>query len=365
MKRIRFKGKTRSERGQSLVLVAFSIFALVAFVGLAIDVGLSYVDRVRARRAADAAALAAASELPLEAAAQARALEYLEANGYPCGLQVQNEGDNLLYQCSNAETRVEINAGYPESYIAGPGAAEAKRVIVINTTRYRDDVYASNTADRIEVIVQQASPLYFMRIFGFDSLHVEGRAVAENINNLDVVIVYDTSGSMEFDTLCYGCWSPQTGAAYPEGNRWRLPWKGPANGPPAHCSGSAPYTSGGYTYIIIEAEEYSSTNVPYDRDAYVLGMSYWVMQRNGSQSASWHIHDGGASGALGRDSYGAYITHMPYYVHSSGSGGTGVNCNLTDLLNGGICNDEAWVLARARPKSIAAPTYLMTGMPTC
>jgi len=52
-----YKHRGYNESGQSLILIAFSIFALLGFVGLAIDLGLSYVDRVRARRAADAAAL--------------------------------------------------------------------------------------------------------------------------------------------------------------------------------------------------------------------------------------------------------------------------------------------------------------------
>ncbi|HOT91698.1 MAG TPA: VWA domain-containing protein [Anaerolineae bacterium] len=347
MKRINWHRKAESEKGQSLVLLAFSIFVLIGFAGIAVDVGLSYVDRVRARRAADAAALAAASELPLEAAAQVRALEYLEANGYPCGLQVQRVNGVLLYSCSNPETRVEINSGYPESYVAGPGAEDAQRVIVINTVPYRDNVFNPDTASRIEVIVQQASPVFFMRVLGFRDLRVSGRAVAENINNLDVVLVYDNSGSMEFDTLCYGCWSPRTGVAYPDGNRWPLPWNGPASGPPAHCSGNAPLTYSGNKYIIIEAEEYSNNNVPYDREGYSQGMTYWVMQRNGSQAPSWHKNASGGAGALGRDAYGAYISHFPYYNYTSY--GTGVSCTLADLTNGGMCSRAAWVLNNGGP----------------
>lgn len=341
-----YKHRGHNESGQSLVLIAFGIFALLGFAGLALDLGISYVDRVRARRAADAAALAASSELPLETAAHARALEYLEANGYPCGLTVQIINGNLTYSCDNAETRVEVNSGYSESYISGPEPEVAERIIRINTVPYRDNVWAPNSANRIEVDVQQVSSLFFMRIFGMDSVQVSGRAVGENINNLDVVLIYDTSGSMEFDTLCYGCWSPKSGEAYPEGDRWRLPWNGPPTGPPEHCSGSTPYTYSGQKYIIIEAEEYSDSNVPYDRDGYQQGMTYWVMQRNSGQAAWWQRRTWTASNALGRDSYGAYIKHMPYYGQSGG----GVDCNLNDLTNnGGICNDDPWVLAKGGP----------------
>lgn len=342
-----FNHKVRSERGQSLILVAFGIFALLGFVGLAIDLGLSYVDRVRVRRAADAAALAAASELPLEAAAQVRALEYLEANGYPCGLTVRITNGNLVYSCNDPTTRVEINSGYPDSFVAGPGAAEAQRVIRINTIRYRDDVYTSNSASRIEVNIQQRSPVFFMRIFGFEFIPVNGRAVGENINNLDVALVFDVSGSMEFDTLCYGCWTPVTGQIYPEGTRWPLPWGGTANGTPTHCSGNSPLTYNSQKYIIIEAEEYSRNNVPVNRDLYTMGMTYWVLQRNGGTGLSTtvlpsYLRNDTGSGALGRDTRGAYIAHFPYRNHAAGGGGGGSSCTWADLTNGQKCLRDAW-----------------------
>ncbi len=338
------------QKGQSLIIVALGIITFIGFVGLAIDVGNTYVDRVRARRAADAAALAAASELPLEAAALVRALQYLDANGYSCGLEVNNVGGALVYNCTDPETRIEINAGYPGSYIAGPEANAALQVIRINTIPFRDDVFQDNSSNRIEVSVQQQSPVYFMRVFGYRTLSVVGRAVAENINNLDVVLVYDNSGSMEFDTLCYGCWTPKTGTVYPDGNRWVLPWNGPANGPPGHCTGGeASISRSGYKYIIIEAEEYSATNIPYNREGYVQGMTYWVMQRNGSQTsnATW-LRNGTGAGALGRDTYGAYISHFPYYNHDNG--GQGSDCTWNDLVNNGqTCMSDAWVLSNGGP----------------
>jgi hypothetical protein len=351
------------ERGQSLILIAFGIFALLGFVGLAVDVGISYVDRVRVRRAADAAALAAASELPLEAAAQVRALEYLEANGYPCGLVVQNNDDNLVYSCTNPETQVEINAGYSGSFVSGPGAEAATRVIRINTIPYRDDVFASNTANRIEVVVQQRSPVYFMRIFGFSSIPVSGRAVGENINNLDVTLVFDVSGSMEFDTLCYGCWTPISGQIYPDGARWPLPWNGPAEGTPAHCSGSgSALTYSGRSYIIIEAEEYSRNSVPSNRDLFTRGMTYWVLQRNGGTGLSTtslpsYMRNGTGVGALGRDSRGAYLAHFPYYNHTTDPSGSGSNCTWADLLNGEMCLRDTWIYSVGGPYSTPRVDY--------
>src|SRR5579884_3664034 len=52
---------SRPERGASLVLVAAVLVALLAAASLAVDLGLLYVARSQAQRAADAAALAGAS----------------------------------------------------------------------------------------------------------------------------------------------------------------------------------------------------------------------------------------------------------------------------------------------------------------
>jgi len=342
-------------RGQALIIVAFAIIALVALVGLAVDLGLVYIERIRVRRAADAAALASAAELPLEAAAQVRALEYLQENSYACGISADYSGGAFTYMCSEPDVRVEVNAGYAGQYVVGPASTAADHIIQVNTVPYRDDVYSADSANRIEVAVTTNVHLYFMRVLGFDEMPVTGRAVGENINNLDVALVFDKSGSMEFDTLCYGCWTQAEGHDYPDGDRWPLPWGGPATGTPSHCSGSGSHREyAGHDYIIIEAEEYSSTNVSYDRDLYVQGMTYWVLQRNGGWDLS-HLNgdnsylrnDRGAD-ALGRDTVGAYVSHHPYRNHA-GSDGQGSNCEWDDLLDGGMCLRDSWILSLGGP----------------
>ena len=56
------KSNRRSERGQALIIIVFSIIALVGATALAIDGGNVYAERRRAQNAADAAALAGALE---------------------------------------------------------------------------------------------------------------------------------------------------------------------------------------------------------------------------------------------------------------------------------------------------------------
>ena len=102
------------EEGQSLVLVAFAIIVLVGFVGLGVDLGLAYIERVRIQRAADAAALAAASELSSssepELAAGLRALEYLAENDYDCGL---SSPVNINNPCTDPTVRLEVATSRP------------------------------------------------------------------------------------------------------------------------------------------------------------------------------------------------------------------------------------------------------------
>ncbi len=303
-----------AQRGQSIVLVALGIFTLLAFVGLAVDLGIYYSERVKIARAVDAAALAAAPELPLESAAHTRALEFLRDNGY---------------DSEDPSTQVGINCLSSQSCPSGEGA---DTVIILETASFRDmtlpPAQQLNTANRIRVLVRRRVPVIFMRFIGFDSLWVSASATAENINNLDIVIVFDRSGSMEFDTICYGCWQAQSGVPYPGGLIFPLPWNGPPNGPPAHCGTTQEFTYSGYKYYYIEAEEYSRASNPYNRYIYVPYYTYWVMQRQSGDGAS------------GRDSRGAYIMHMPYSDHettATASPGYGVTCRYEAVTNNGRC----------------------------
>jgi len=321
----------KKEKGQSLIIVAFGIITLVGFVGLAVDLGSSYVERIRIRRAADAAALAAAAELPLEEVSHIRALEFLEENNYGCGLEVNAAASG--YHCTQNDTvRVEID----NNYLSGPAEDDAERIIRINTIDYRDpdNPYLPDSADRIRVEITSDASVFFMRVFGFLNVPVSASATAENINHLDVALVFDDSGSMEFDTLCYGCWRPSSSTSYPDGNFYPLPWDGDLDGQPDHCEGNSAYSYDGKKYIIIEAEEYSYTNNSYSRDLYTTGFTYWVIQRNGLyHSSSSYL---GRADSFGRDDEGGYIQHQPPRTHI-GADGTGVPCSWDDINDGGMC----------------------------
>jgi hypothetical protein len=81
----------KSERGSAIVFVAVTLPALLGFLALGIDLGMLFVARTDAQRAADAAALAGASAFidnpsdEAEVPAQARAMEYARRNTFRNG----------------------------------------------------------------------------------------------------------------------------------------------------------------------------------------------------------------------------------------------------------------------------------------
>lgn len=289
-----------SERGQSIILIVFAFVTLLIAVGLAIDLGLVYIERVRLGRAVDAAALGAVQELPNEEAAFRRALMFLKDNGY------------------DFETNATIY--YNGGLRYDPAGAAA--TIYINTADYREEGEV-DTAMRIEVKGERGVPLNFMKFAGqnFSEVMVPARAVAENVQDLDVVVVFDRSGSMEFDTICYGCWEVDDGEGY-DYDEWAAGdeySKGSGErGGVAHalsyphdlCPGTAYWDIiGSDTYIVIEAEHYTTNFPTFDPQYRTRKTSYWGLQRNGKGSTTV----GGCSGYNGtRAGCGGYMQHNPF-----------------------------------------------------
>lgn len=122
-----------SERGQGLVLGALALFLVAGFAALAIDVGQAMHERRELQKAADAAALAGAGELPFSAGdALSIAQEWAEKNG------------------------IDV-------------AGELSSVEVTST-------HAPN--DTITVQVERDVPYVFARVLGFDSQTIHATATA-------------------------------------------------------------------------------------------------------------------------------------------------------------------------------------------
>ena len=120
----------KHEGGQSIVLVAFTIAMLCGVAALVVDTGMVSVAQGQLQNAADAAALAAANDLPSASAAATTADAYGELNGVPA-----------------ANTSI--------------------------TTPYKGN------ANKVEVVCTKTVQYTFARVIGINSKVVTARAVAE------------------------------------------------------------------------------------------------------------------------------------------------------------------------------------------
>jgi hypothetical protein len=353
----------REQKGQSLIIFVFAILGLIAMMGLALDLGLVYIERVRISRTTDAAALAAVVELPFEEESMRRAAEFIELNGY-----TREETEIRVRGCiDNAGTLNNVGDVYPNPYtdtdpvdvqpdspISGwvyqPAINTPPRaVFVIDTLAYQPVEYNGaavettneencdgttgsltslyGTANKLRVAGEVNVNMNFMQFFGFSEVPVSDQAVGENVTNLDVVVVFDVSGSMDFETTCFGCWSEDAtksadAMTYPfpsngDHNPLRLEdpgagglsgfsnifWGGDP-GPPASKFGDTalaghdlcglpptPLVSGGYRYSVHEAEFYSRDEPihGWEFEKRNPGQGFWVLQRQNRGSNDSHV----------------------------------------------------------------------------
>jgi uncharacterized repeat protein (TIGR01451 family) len=183
---------------------------------------------------------------------------------------------------------------------------------------------------------------------------------------LDVVVVFDRSGSMGYDPVCYGCWNRDPGlteADIPEYYEY------PSNGyfHPISTTYASEYclidpatgglNPGGYPprsfvenhwrYTIIEAELYSYNNSQPQTKPRWQGKGYWALQRDGN-------------GSLGLDGRGGYMAHHPERTFYPGTNPYGRFYTLTDAQNGNapLLEYRFWLNLDESPDSWGTQAYL-------
>jgi Putative Flp pilus-assembly TadE/G-like/von Willebrand factor type A domain len=151
------------ERGQVFVFVALAMAVLIAFVGLAIDVGYAYYTSRALQASADAAALAGAQDLPDTDQASAVARAYAGGDG----------GKNARANIPGVQTDVSTRC-----LKSAPGCQPANAIVVTQSATV---------------------PTIFARVVGIDSFTVHSRATACSpcaARALDIMLVLDRTGSM-------------------------------------------------------------------------------------------------------------------------------------------------------------------------
>lgn len=174
-----WKYKNSKEKGIAVMMTAGVMMAMVPVAGLAIDGGVAYVLKSRLVSATDAAALAAARSLSVgltlaeqEAEAKARALDFFYANFKPNAYGTKNMSVDAVVAESASKTRsVTVTAAFD-------------------------------------------APQYFMRILGFNYIHIAGRGQASR-RDVNLIMVLDRSGSMGSHTVSTSaCYQMKEAAKY-------------------------------------------------------------------------------------------------------------------------------------------------------
>jgi hypothetical protein len=326
-------------------------------LGLALDLGLVYIERVRIKRAVDAATLAGVVELPYEQQAFDRAIEYLNLNGYDtadpdsyvfvagCVRDVQDRFDAScnLTDVADGDTsqvcRVDnsqpylynrpVSSPYTTPYDADsdpPGEIpEDSTWFLLDATTYKGEVTPDcdasqlvfGTANKLEITGTVAVGMNFMQFFGFESVPVPDNALAENVSSLDVGVVFDVSGSMGYDPVCRGCWyktNDDQSDIPPEGGTYPYYYDYPKNGEyrtvpsttvTSNLCTTSPPESLVYSnrrYQVIEAELYSKNTSVLDTRLRETGKGYWALQRNGSSATRFNDDP---------SQPGTYVSHHP------------------------------------------------------
>jgi Flp pilus assembly protein TadG len=117
---------TASEAGQSIVLIALALIALIGFLGIALDVGFVFARGSQLQAAIDSAALAGVTELggwavggsnnpQIEARARTKSAQFMNANGMPVTVTTSlNEAENLYVMVTPLGARqYSITATWP------------------------------------------------------------------------------------------------------------------------------------------------------------------------------------------------------------------------------------------------------------
>jgi hypothetical protein len=152
----------RSERGQTMILVAISIVALLAMAALAIDVVTLYAARSETQRAADAAALAAAKAI---ADSGVTTLEASSPN--------LSAAQTLAQRMATASVTALISASPPINPVAGVNPTWTPTPIDF-TRQGNPQITVSLRRDNL--------PTFFSKIWGRRSSSVTATATAEAYN---------------------------------------------------------------------------------------------------------------------------------------------------------------------------------------
>lgn len=175
-----------AQRGQALALVAVAFVILLLFVGLLTDAGVLYATYGQLKRAVDSAAVSAAVKfrvsddpaLLTQVAREAAALHQL------------NNTDMQLYLCDN-----DADGDNDDPALLATPTGYSPVQFRNEFTFYCGSPGSTVTRKLIWVYARQNSPVYFMRLIGWETFPIYTYSISEAAS-LDIVLVLDTSETM-------------------------------------------------------------------------------------------------------------------------------------------------------------------------
>lgn len=192
----------RREKAQALILVAFSMVMLLGFGALAIDIGFYMHGRQEVQNAVDAAALAAAHELPDDGpAAEALAEQYLQAND----ADIPAERRDISFRCLVGDRNGD---GQPDASdipaVCNPGAGATFTCQNGLCVSQCDFSSPSNKCNTVVVGASKDVSFFLAPVLGIfqestgdiRAAACQGACGAPPTAPLDVVMVIDRTGSM-------------------------------------------------------------------------------------------------------------------------------------------------------------------------
>lgn len=144
----------RDEKGQTLILTALCMTILLGFLALALDMGFLFDSRRHVQTAADAAAIAGATELSYHGSTSVVSVARTAA------------GVNGI---ANTASQVSVNLSPTDGYHTG--------------------------SNYVEVIITQPNPTFFMGVFGLHTINVAARAIAGVPASTACIYILDTNAS--------------------------------------------------------------------------------------------------------------------------------------------------------------------------
>jgi len=171
---MRWKEIGRGEEGSTLVITALGMVVILAFAGLAIDIGALRYAKHHLQSAADAAAVAGA-------------LEISACSGTSNCTALQNAAKSALTENGLSGSAILTNCS---------GTAGGGLTIMVNNPPCTNGTSDPNNGktNYVEVVASATQPTYFGRVFGIKNLSISARAEAMQTPNPNCIFALDPTG---------------------------------------------------------------------------------------------------------------------------------------------------------------------------